>query len=114
MNKTLVSLGLSYLLTVSQAYGDGCQAPSLAIAGGAAWWKGSTITLYVVSPSGNEFTTPQQNDIKTAFDNWSSNLGANLTFNRTVVSSAPSSPSGLYIVVQWGSTTGCGAGKTAC
>jgi hypothetical protein len=88
---------------------------ALAVAGGASWQKYSSITLYIVSPSGGQsFTTGQQNNISTAFSNWSTTLEAYLSFTISPVTSMPSSPGFQYVQTQFGDTSACGSGKTAC
>ena len=99
---------LAVLLPAILSAGD---IPPSGIAGGASWAKSSTINLYVVSPTSGGFTAGQITDINTSFDNWNSTLGSSLTFSHSTVTTAPSSPSGLYIIVQLGT---CAAGLSAC
>jgi hypothetical protein len=100
---------------------NACLAPSglssypyLAAGGATAWQKTSAITLYIVSPTVGGFTSGQITDIETALSNWSTTAGTNLSITNSVVTTAPSSPSGQYILVQFGDTSACGAGKSAC
>lgn len=95
-------------------FGDGYYEPFLAAGGATAWEKGSSITLYIVSPSSGGFTSGQITNIETALSNWSSAAVTNLQITNSVVTSTPSSFPSQYILVQFGSTSGCGDGSAAC
>lgn len=88
--------------------------PWLAAGGATAWQKNSAITLYVVSPSGAEFTFTQANNIQAALSNWSTTAVTNLSITTDVVTSTPSSFPSQYVLVQFGDTSACGAGMSAC
>jgi hypothetical protein len=94
--------------------GSGAYYPWLAGGGATAWQKNSAITLYIVSPSGSGFTFQQSNNIQAALSNWSSTAGTNLSITTSIVTSTPSSFPSQYVLVQFGDTSGCGAGRAAC
>lgn len=91
--------------------------PWLGLPGGAGWQKGASVTLYIQSPTTGGFTSGQITDIETAFSNWNSVSGSQLTITNSVVTSAAaclstgtcSSPPypATYILVQFGNTTPC-------
>jgi hypothetical protein len=101
----------------------GFYQPWLSAGGATAWEKGSALTLYIVSPTTGGFTSGQITDIETALSNWSSSAGTNLQITNSIVTSAaacllagtcsPPYPS-QYILVQFGSMSGCPAGSSAC
>jgi hypothetical protein len=92
----------------------GVYQPWLAKGGATAWQKASAITLYIVSPTTGGFTSGQITDIETALTNWSTTAGTNLTITDSVVTSTPSSFASQYILVQFGSLSGCNEGVDAC
>lgn len=97
--------------------------PWLGVGGGAGWQKGASVTLYIVSPTTGGFTSGQITDIETAFSNWNSTSGSNLTITNSVITSAAACLSNgtcssppyppTYILVQFGQTSQCDAGYTA-
>ena len=89
-------------------FGDGYYEPFLAAGGATAWQKGSSITLYIVSPQNGGFTSGQISDIENALSNWSTTLGTNLSITNSIVSSTPSSFPAQYILVKFGDTSACG------
>jgi hypothetical protein len=98
---------------------DNCEIPGgyepwLAQPGGAGWYGGSSVTLFIVSPTTGGFTSGQQSDISTALGNWNSTVGSNLQITTSVVTSTPTSFPSQYILVQFGDTSGCGSGQSAC
>jgi hypothetical protein len=95
-------------------FGDGYYGPFLAAGGATAWQKGSSITLYIVSPQNGGFTSGQISDIENSLSNWSTALGTNLSITNSIVSSTPSSFPAQYILVKFGDTSACGSGIDAC
>jgi hypothetical protein len=87
--------------------------PAVAVGGGAGWQKSASITLYIISTSSDPINQSQQSTISQSLTNWNSGVGSNLNITTTILSSAPSSPSPPYILVQVGSTDACG-GTDAC
>jgi hypothetical protein len=107
----LLALGASAAMARSSycwiSVGDsGFYQPWNGQAGGAGWYKGSALNLYIVSTSRDPFTSGQQSDISTALGNWNSTSGSGLSITTSVVTGRPS-PTGLYIIVQFGSVTAC-------
>lgn len=88
--------------------------PWLAGAGATAWQKGSAITLFIVSPTTGGFTSGQITNIESALGSWSTTAGTNLSITNTIVTSAPTTFPSQYILVQFGDTSACGAGVSAC
>lgn len=109
VNSALAQRSSECLIPDSEVY-----YPWLAGGGATAWEQNSAITLYIVSPSSGGFTSGQITDIETALSNWSEAAGTNLSITNSVVTTAPSSPSGQYILVAFGDTSGCGSGISAC
>ncbi len=81
----------------------------------AGWESGASIPVYIVSNSTTgTFSSDAINAIETAFANWNADLSSELSLSYNVVSSMPSSPSTPYVQIQYGDTSACGAGQSAC
>lgn len=85
----------------------GVYQPWLQYAGGAGWYGGSSLTLYIVSPTTGGFTTQQISDIETALSNWNVISGSSLDITNSVMTSTPTSFPAQYILVQFGDTSAC-------
>lgn len=88
----------------------GVYQPWLAYGGGAGWYGGSSLTLYIVSTG---FTAQQISDIETALYNWNEISGSSLNITNSVVTSTPTSFPAQYILVQQGDTSAC-SNASAC
>jgi len=90
------------------AYSTGCTS--------TGWAKSATVNVYIVG----SFDATATSGIKSAFANWNSTVGSSLTLNYSTT--APGSPSGNFVIIEYGTftynsktcTLGSGKSATTC
>jgi hypothetical protein len=111
----LIQQIISIVCSASVLFAAGA-CPTAAEYAESSWEWGSAVTVYMVAPTGgalNGHTTPVQD----AFPTWNSDtkVGSGMCFTNSVVSTAPGSPSGLYVIASIGDTSvACFSGADAC
>lgn len=96
--KTACALLVAVLLSLASAWCQGCPGSNLQElpaqscgnnnASPLGWQQGVSVMVYIIG----DFSEPQFNAIKNAYNNWNARLGAGLTFTFLLVPVPPNSP----------------------